>query len=461
MPSNQTIAVPQPTNNRLPSTEPLNHHSMLHSNPSLIQPWSSAHATNPLHSQQLMSHLTAQQHRPQLSPLSPVLQQVHNGPVQVNIHHPSLPHHTPGLPSPTGLTAFEVQMHQAKVAQHELAKAAVHQELQLQKAKEIQLHHAKEIQHAKDIEHIKELQLQRAHDIQMQQAKELQQVKELQYQQAKELHLQRAKDVHLQRASELQMQQVKELRASMVANHEIQQQAKLIQEQQLHLQQAAAAHQQRERQVQQAQQQARQVQQMAAQAAAVSSHQGAPLSAFSAPGSSLHPTPQPTAPLSLPSPPLVPMPQLSPTTLLHHSPPHLPPGIAPHLPPTPQQLSPPPAAEAEQAWWSIQKPSPTPTLPALSPPLGGLGSLSSGLLHPGLTDPQYHALLAAAKPTIATARRCRRCRCPNCQNASNSGTPAKRKQHICHIPGCGKVSLSNVQQCTIEKEKLEHFPLYY
>ena len=436
MPSSQTIAMPQPTINRLPHTaESLNHHSMIHSNPSMIQSWSNAHSTNPLHNQQIMSHLTAQQARSQLSPLSPVLQQPHNGPAHGNIHHPNLPHPTPSLHSPTGLTALEVQMHQAKVAHHELAKAAVHQELQFQKAKEMQLQHAKEIQHAKDIEHIKELQLQRARDIQMQQAKELQKAKELQYQQAKELHL--------QWTSELQMQQAKELcQASMATNREIQlqQQAKLIQEHQLHLQQAAAAQHQREREVQQA----RQVQ-MAAQAAAVtSSHQGAPLSAFSAPGSSLHPAVQPTAPLSLPSPPLVPVPQLSPTTLLHHSPPHLPPGVAPHLPAAPQQLSPPPAAEAEQAWWSIQKPSPTPSLPALSPPLGGLGSLTSGLLHPGLADPQYHALLAAAKPTIATARRCRRCRCPNCQNASNSGTPTKRKQHICHIPGCGKVRSSKL-----------------
>ncbi|KAJ8019655.1 Transcription factor Sp4 [Holothuria leucospilota] len=37
------------------------------------------------------------------------------------------------------------------------------------------------------------------------------------------------------------------------------------------------------------------------------------------------------------------------------------------------------------------------------------------------------------------ARRCRRCRCPNCLNSSHSSEPTKRRQHICHIPGCGKV----------------------
>ena len=98
-----------------------------------------------------------------------------------------------------------------------------------------------------------------------------------------------------------------------------------------------------------------------------------------------------------------------------------------------KKLSPPPAMEAESPWWSVQKPSPV--LPVVPPALG----MSSGLVQAGISDAQYHALLSGAKPTIATARRCRRCRCPNCQNSTNSGTPAKRKQHICHIPGCGKV----------------------
>ncbi|XP_009639018.1 transcription factor Sp5, partial [Egretta garzetta] len=34
------------------------------------------------------------------------------------------------------------------------------------------------------------------------------------------------------------------------------------------------------------------------------------------------------------------------------------------------------------------------------------------------------------------------CRCPNCQSAAGSAPeaePGKKKQHICHIPGCGKV----------------------
>lgn len=43
------------------------------------------------------------------------------------------------------------------------------------------------------------------------------------------------------------------------------------------------------------------------------------------------------------------------------------------------------------------------------------------------------------KPTIASARRCRRCRCPNCLNPSANTDPKKKRQHICHIAGCGKV----------------------
>ena len=44
-------------------------------------------------------------------------------------------------------------------------------------------------------------------------------------------------------------------------------------------------------------------------------------------------------------------------------------------------------------------------------------------------------------PTVAnsvTTRRCRRCKCPNCVSGQQS-EPNKPKQHVCHIPGCGKV----------------------
>ncbi|XP_067314351.1 transcription factor Sp5 [Pseudorasbora parva] len=35
------------------------------------------------------------------------------------------------------------------------------------------------------------------------------------------------------------------------------------------------------------------------------------------------------------------------------------------------------------------------------------------------------------------SRKSRRCMCPNCQKSSD--TPGRRKQHMCHIPGCGKL----------------------
>ncbi|XP_071943210.1 uncharacterized protein [Antedon mediterranea] len=37
------------------------------------------------------------------------------------------------------------------------------------------------------------------------------------------------------------------------------------------------------------------------------------------------------------------------------------------------------------------------------------------------------------------ARRCRRCQCPNCQKPTDPADKHKKKQHICHIEGCGKV----------------------
>ncbi|KFO22489.1 Transcription factor Sp5 [Fukomys damarensis] len=51
------------------------------------------------------------------------------------------------------------------------------------------------------------------------------------------------------------------------------------------------------------------------------------------------------------------------------------------------------------------------------------------------------ALLQTKAPLAATARRCRRCRCPNCQAAGSAPEvePGKKKQHVCHVPGCGKV----------------------
>ncbi|KAI9563970.1 putative Sp5-related transcription factor [Daphnia sinensis] len=55
------------------------------------------------------------------------------------------------------------------------------------------------------------------------------------------------------------------------------------------------------------------------------------------------------------------------------------------------------------------------------------------------------AALLKTHATLAS-RRCRRCRCPNCQDPGTGATITghnnsqhKKKQHLCHVPGCGKV----------------------
>ena len=135
---------------------------------------------------------------------------------------------------------------------------------------------------------------------------------------------------------------------------------------------------------------------------------------------------------SLPAMPLRPVPVINP----RHS--------------LPKQLSPPPAAEAGDApWWSIDPsatpsgmtPPPSTSMTPVSP--GGLmtpGSRPVGIVDQTLTMHYPNpAMLIQNKPSLASARRCRRCRCPNCLNPSLNTDPKKKRQHICHIPGCGKV----------------------
>ena len=87
------------------------------------------------------------------------------------------------------------------------------------------------------------------------------------------------------------------------------------------------------------------------------------------------------------------------------------------------------------SWWSVEPPKaqhhvPHNTIPSWScatTPVSSCVTSISGLP------------LALASTQVPGTRRCRRCRCPNCQMSTNTGTPNKRKEHICHIPGCGKV----------------------
>ncbi|KAM9304737.1 transcription factor Sp5 [Gastrophryne carolinensis] len=102
----------------------------------------------------------------------------------------------------------------------------------------------------------------------------------------------------------------------------------------------------------------------------------------------------------------------------------------------PRQLSPNPAEDLP--WWSIQQPS----HPAQLPHTHHRFPLQRGLVLGHSDFAQYQTQIAAllqTKSPLASARRCRRCRCPNCQSSSGPEEPGKKKQHVCHIPGCGKV----------------------
>ncbi|XP_075685546.1 transcription factor Sp5 [Rhinoderma darwinii] len=105
----------------------------------------------------------------------------------------------------------------------------------------------------------------------------------------------------------------------------------------------------------------------------------------------------------------------------------------------PRQLSPNPAEDIP--WWSIQQPTPV-THPSQIPHAHHRFPIQRSLVLGHSDFAQYQTQIAAllqTKSPLATARRCRRCRCPNCQSSSGPDEPGKKKQHICHIPGCGKV----------------------
>lgn len=98
-----------------------------------------------------------------------------------------------------------------------------------------------------------------------------------------------------------------------------------------------------------------------------------------------------------------------------------------------KQLSPPPASEAEVSWWSV------PTLPDMKMRLASSAMVFGQQTYGDFPFRSQYPILSGVKPILTPTRRCRRCRCPNCQSAKNSDSPSKKKQHICHIAGCGKV----------------------
>ncbi|XP_027216098.2 transcription factor Sp5 [Penaeus vannamei] len=123
---------------------------------------------------------------------------------------------------------------------------------------------------------------------------------------------------------------------------------------------------------------------------------------------------------------------------------------------TPPMLSPPPEKAAtpqkEGQWWSSSAYS-TPPSHATHfhhHQFASQVAPSAGQARP--TQPLPNAIAQEAilhQSSVATAllnaqtpvsvRRCRRCRCPNCQDTSRDASASKKKEHICHVPGCGKV----------------------
>nr|XP_027221472.1 transcription factor Sp5-like [Penaeus vannamei] len=111
-------------------------------------------------------------------------------------------------------------------------------------------------------------------------------------------------------------------------------------------------------------------------------------------------------------------------------------GVAtPMLSPPPEKPVTPPKDVQTRPWWSTSV-STTPT-----------SHIPHSFRHPQYASPtdsvSHHpnaiasALLNAQ--SSVSVRRCRRCRCPNCLNAPRDGSGAKKREHVCHIPGCGKV----------------------
>ncbi|MEE6471758.1 hypothetical protein FKM82_009359 [Ascaphus truei] len=83
----------------------------------------------------------------------------------------------------------------------------------------------------------------------------------------------------------------------------------------------------------------------------------------------------------------------------------------------------------DQTWWSLQQTNPS--------NLHSFHLTSPLVVGP---QPQLAALLqSSSKTLLSSTRRCRRCKCPNCQASPSNEEPGKKKLHICHLPGCGKV----------------------
>lgn len=91
--------------------------------------------------------------------------------------------------------------------------------------------------------------------------------------------------------------------------------------------------------------------------------------------------------------------------------------------------------EKSSGWWGTGGVPP--------PPYPGQFHGAGGGMSPGAALLHHQSQIAAAllrSPNAVSIRRCRRCRCPNCvETAQEGASVGKKKLHVCHVPGCGKV----------------------
>jgi len=98
------------------------------------------------------------------------------------------------------------------------------------------------------------------------------------------------------------------------------------------------------------------------------------------------------------------------------------------------------SSTTEVPWWSL-----APSSSSSSPPFPFLQQQqcvdASGCPRPAALLSLPASLKAAGSGGVVIgARRCKRCRCPNCVNPSAASlSPGGRRQHVCHVAGCGKV----------------------
>ncbi|XP_063159818.1 transcription factor Sp4 [Candoia aspera] len=84
------------------------------------------------------------------------------------------------------------------------------------------------------------------------------------------------------------------------------------------------------------------------------------------------------------------------------------------------------------------------TIAPVTVAVGGIANAAMGAVSPDqITQVQLQQAQQASDQEVQPGKRLRRvaCSCPNCREGDGRGSnePGKKKQHICHIEGCGKV----------------------